>query len=49
MEKHAENLVWTKRFITAAIIQGAIIVGFSFHNTGGDFDNKTKDIPALFT
>ncbi len=29
MEKHAENIVWTKRFITAAIIQGAIIVGFA--------------------
>ncbi len=29
MEKHAENLIWTKRFITAAIVQGAIIVAFT--------------------
>lgn len=29
MEKHAENLIWTKRFITAAIVQGAIIVGLT--------------------
>ena len=29
MEKYEENLIWTKRFITAAIVQGAIIVGLT--------------------
>jgi hypothetical protein len=29
MEKYVENLIWTKRFITAAIVQGAIIVGLT--------------------
>jgi hypothetical protein len=29
MEGYTENLTWTKRFITAAIVQGAIIVGFT--------------------
>jgi hypothetical protein len=29
MQKYFENLVWTRRFITAAIIQGSIIVGLT--------------------
>ncbi len=29
METYTENLIWTKRFITSAIIQGAIIVGLT--------------------
>ncbi len=29
MEKGTENLIWTKRFIIAAIVQGAIIVGLT--------------------
>jgi hypothetical protein len=28
-DKNIENLIWTKRFITAAIVQGAIIVGLT--------------------
>lgn len=29
MEKYAENLIWTKRFITPAIVHGVIIVGLT--------------------
>ncbi|MER5174628.1 MAG: hypothetical protein ABJB76_08510 [Candidatus Nitrosocosmicus sp.] len=31
MEKYTDNLIWTKRFIAAAIIQGAIIVGLTIY------------------
>jgi hypothetical protein len=31
MEKYTYNLIWTKRFIAAAIIQGAIIVGLTIY------------------
>ena len=47
MEKDRINLVWTRRFITAAIIQGAIIVGLTVFLILGDISLTKPEVSRV--